>query len=103
MQRYEVMKEQAPIFALHAKTLVVDQSIVFIGTYNLDPRSENLNTEVGVVIYDPDQATFVRNSILTDVAIENSWNAKDEPDQFASFFKRIRVWFWQWMPIKPLL
>ncbi len=103
MQRYEVMKEQAPIFALHAKTLVVDQSTVFIGTYNLDPRSENLNTEVGVVIHDPDQATFVRNSILTDISAENSWNAKDEPDQFAGFFKRIRVWFWQWMPIKPLL
>jgi hypothetical protein len=55
------------------------------------------------VIHDPDQATFVRNSILTDISAENSWNAKDEPDQFAGFFKRIRVWFWQWMPIKPLL
>jgi putative cardiolipin synthase len=103
MQRYEVMKQQAPVFALHAKTLVVDQRIVFVGTYNLDPRSENLNTEVGVVIHDPEQATFVRNSILTDISADNSWNATDEPDQFAGFWKRIRVWFWQWMPMKPLL
>lgn len=107
MQRYDAMKgaapARAPIFALHAKSLVVDRRVVFIGTYNLDPRSENLNTEVGVVIQDAQQAAFVRNAILTDMSAENSWNAQDGPDQFASFGKRMQVWFWQWMPIKPLL
>ena len=56
MQRYERLKAEAPVFVLHAKTLVVDRRAVFVGTYNLDPRSENLNTEVGVVIHDAGQA-----------------------------------------------
>ncbi len=104
MQRYAALREEAPIFALHAKTMVVDESVVFIGTYNLDPRSENLNTEVGVVVHDARQAARVAAAIRTDMSPANSWNAaKDDPDRFASFFKRARSSFWQLMPIKPLL
>ncbi len=104
MQRYEALKDEAPIFALHAKTLVVDEQVVYIGTYNLDPRSENLNTEVGVVIHDPRQAQAVAASILTDMKAGNSWSAAtDSPDEHAPFGKRARASFWQLMPIKPLL
>lgn len=35
---------------LHAKTFTVDRSRVFIGSFNLDPRSVRLNTEQGFVI-----------------------------------------------------
>ena len=35
--------------SLHAKTAVIDQTMVFIGSMNLDPRSENTNTELGIV------------------------------------------------------
>jgi len=35
--------------ALHAKTFVFDRRAVFIGSLNLDPRSTQLNTEIGVV------------------------------------------------------
>ncbi len=104
MQRYAALREEAPIFALHAKTMVVDERAVFIGTYNLDPRSENLNTEVGVIVYDSRQASDVAHAIRTDMAPANSWNAaSDDPDQYGSFVKRIRSSFWQLMPIKPLL
>ena len=41
------------MFALHAKSMVVDGKIAYIGTYNFDPRSENLNTEVGVIVITP--------------------------------------------------
>jgi putative cardiolipin synthase len=34
----------------HAKAAVIDNSVVFIGTYNLDPRSAFLNREVGLFI-----------------------------------------------------
>ena len=103
MQRASAEGE-APIFALHAKTLVVDERIVYIGTYNLDPRSENLNTEVGVVIHDERQARAVAAAILTDIKAENSWNAAtDDPDQFTSFLKRMHASLWQLAPIKPLL
>ena len=35
--------------SLHAKTFVFDRRAVFIGSLNLDPRSVQLNTEIGVV------------------------------------------------------
>ena len=37
---------------IHSKTYVVDQEKVMVGSFNLDPRSANLNTEVGLIIYD---------------------------------------------------
>lgn len=36
--------------SLHAKTFSVDRERVFIGSFNFDPRSANLNTELGFVI-----------------------------------------------------
>jgi putative cardiolipin synthase len=35
---------------LHAKTAVIDRSIVFIGSMNLDPRSDSINTELGIIV-----------------------------------------------------
>jgi putative cardiolipin synthase len=37
---------------IHAKTAVVDNRIVLIGTYNIDPRSAFLNREIGVIADD---------------------------------------------------
>ncbi len=37
---------------LHAKSLVVDRTKAYIGSFNLDPRSQNLNLENGVIITD---------------------------------------------------
>jgi len=36
---------------LHAKTVTVDGRKVFIGSHNMDPRSERLNREVGVLAH----------------------------------------------------
>ncbi|MGI9224191.1 MAG: phospholipase D family protein [Woeseiaceae bacterium] len=41
---------------LHTKSFIVDDEEVFIGSFNFDPRSANINTELGVIIYDPDLA-----------------------------------------------
>jgi putative cardiolipin synthase len=35
---------------LHAKTYAVDQRAIFVGSFNLDPRSARLNTEMGLLI-----------------------------------------------------
>lgn len=97
-------QEKPPIFAIHAKSMVVDQQTVFIGTFNFDPRSENLNTEVGVIAQNTALANSVQNAILKDMLPENSWNAAtDKPDKFASASKRRRVTILQLTPIKPLL
>jgi putative cardiolipin synthase len=93
-----------PVFALHAKTMVVDSEIAYIGTFNLDPRSENLNTEAGVIFRHRKLARAVQSAIETDMLPANSWNAAhDRPDQYATFGKRSTARFWQIMPIKPLL
>jgi len=36
--------------SLHAKTFGVDRTRIFVGSFNLDPRSARLNTEMGAVI-----------------------------------------------------
>jgi putative cardiolipin synthase len=43
--------------ALHTKAVVFDRQSVFIGSYNLDPRSAALNTEAGVMIDSPEIAS----------------------------------------------
>jgi putative cardiolipin synthase len=38
--------------SLHTKAVVVDRRIAFVGSFNLDHRSQKLNTEMGVLITD---------------------------------------------------
>jgi putative cardiolipin synthase len=42
--------------ALHAKVIVIDRSRLFVGSMNLDGRSEQYNTELGVLIDSPELA-----------------------------------------------
>lgn len=49
--------------ALHAKAFAVDGETVFIGSYNIDPRSANINTELGVMIYDEELAHQLHNAL----------------------------------------
>ncbi len=39
--------------SLHAKTFAIDRSRIFIGSFNFDPRSALLNTEMGISIDSP--------------------------------------------------
>ena len=104
MQRSPTATKKTPVFALHAKTIVVDSKTVYVGTFNFDPRSENLNTEVGAIIHDEALARAVEASIETDMAPGNSWNAgKDDPDQYVSLAKRSKARLFQILPIRPLL
>jgi cardiolipin synthase C len=41
------------IAALHAKSLSIDRKRAFIGSFNFDPRSEQLNCEMGLLIDSP--------------------------------------------------
>ena len=40
--------------SLHTKAFMVDDDIGFVGSFNLDPRSISLNTEMGILFTDPD-------------------------------------------------
>ncbi len=90
MQRYAALRDKAPIFALHAKSMVIDQRSVYIGT--------------GVVLHDASQARRVAAAILADMRPENSWDGlRDDPDAAAGWWKRLKVRFWQLLPLRPLL
>ena len=39
--------------ALHAKAFTVDRQRLFVGSFNFDPRSLRLNTELGLIINSP--------------------------------------------------
>jgi len=43
--------------SLHAKTFAVDDQRIFVGSFNFDPRSIELNTEMGLVIDSPELAS----------------------------------------------
>ena len=51
--------------SLHAKTFIVDEKRIFIGSFNLDPRSARLNTEMGVVIESPEIAGQMQRTLVT--------------------------------------
>ena len=104
IKRVAATNTKPPIFAIHAKTMVVDGKTVYIGTFNFDPRSQNLNTEVGVIVENVALAYQVQTAIETDMLPENSWDAAtDKPDQYVTSAKRKKVLFYQLTPIKPLL
>lgn len=42
--------------SLHAKTFTVDGERIFVGSFNFDPRSARLNTEMGLLIPSPEMA-----------------------------------------------
>ncbi len=104
LERYAQLKKKAPIFAIHAKTLVIDGQQLYIGTFNLDPRSANLNTEVGVVIDNPRLAAQVEAWIERDMRPQNSWNsAKENPNRLAPFWKRVKLGVLKLLPLRKLL
>lgn len=57
---------------LHAKTLVIDGKTVLIGSYNIDPRSLNLNAEAMCVATDEGIARQLLAAI--DKHLDNSWD-----------------------------
>ena len=83
-----------PIFGLHAKSMVVDGRITVIGTFNLDPRSANLNTECVTIIDSEEVAQGVLAGMELEFQPANSWETTTEfnPDHLASTGKRIKTW-----------
>ena len=91
-----------PYFCLHAKSMVIDDEISFIGSYNLDPRSENLNTEVGLVIRDKKIAALLKTAIEKDMEPQNSWViAKRKIPLNLDEANSALVWLSRLMPIDP--
>ena len=59
--------------ALHTKAIVFDRESVFIGSYNIDPRSSSINTEAGLYVESLELAGQVAAYLDEGVRPENSY------------------------------
>ncbi|HRQ64169.1 MAG TPA: phospholipase D family protein [Xanthomonadaceae bacterium] len=69
----EAKPADGPRIGMHAKSLVIDDHIVMIGSHNFTPRSADLNTESGVIVWDQTFARHIRAEIERDIAPGNAW------------------------------
>ncbi len=67
--------------SLHAKVFAIDDAKVFIGSYNIDPRSAHINSELGVVIDDGDLARQLRLGFSTDKILTHAYEVKLDGNQ----------------------
>jgi phosphatidylserine/phosphatidylglycerophosphate/cardiolipin synthase-like enzyme len=83
-----------PIFGLHSKSMIVDGKITVIGTFNLDPRSANLNTECLAIIHSEKVSKQVLVGMEEEFKPENAWETTLEynPDAEVGNVKRIKTW-----------
>lgn len=107
--------------SLHAKLMALDDKQVFIGSFNFDPRSANLNTEIGVIINSPPLATAVHKTM--DANLKNyayklvltseqkiNWQ-RETPKGTVTLTKEPKMKWWQkagvkfisWLPIEGFM
>ena len=109
--------------SLHAKTFIFDRSAVFIGSLNLDPRSIQLNTEVGIVCINADMAQQLdqrlrqnldhiawRVQLSADDKGRLSWHEAGsdgekvyDTEPQTSLWRRMSVWFIGLLPLESQL
>jgi putative cardiolipin synthase len=108
--------------SLHAKTFAVDGARIFVGSFNMDPRSVALNTEMGVLLESPVLAQELAQAFaekipfqayevrLTGSGTTLEWLERrpdgdrlhtNEPE--TGGLKRFGVWFMSLLPIESML
>ncbi|GMR06623.1 MAG: phospholipase D family protein [Gammaproteobacteria bacterium] len=107
--------------SLHAKTMAMDKNVMFVGSFNFDQRSLNINTEIGIVFEDPEIAAlssehfdkFVDKVAFRVELIDDSlrWTGIGEDgkkvvfdtEPYTSFWKRLSVNLMRVLPIDSML
>lgn len=69
----DVEPVKAPFISLHAKTLVADRRLCFIGSLNFDPRAIVINSENGLLIKSPELASELTDFIDYLTKPENAY------------------------------
>jgi phosphatidylserine/phosphatidylglycerophosphate/cardiolipin synthase-like enzyme len=93
-----------PIFGLHAKSMVIDEETTVIGTFNLDPRSANLNTECIVIVNSNKVSEGVLKGMEEEFKTGNSWETTFDfnPADKVANYKRLKTWTRKLIPKKIL-
>lgn len=108
--------------SLHAKTVIIDHQQVFIGSPNLDPRSSDLNTEIGLLVDNKTLADQVielfagissrHNSyhLMRDPAGKLIWVSEEEgghvryrDEPHVGVWRKLQLSFFRLLPIEDLL
>ena len=107
--------------SLHAKTFAIDGQRAFVGSFNFDPRSMLLNTEMGLVIESPALAAQISNIFEQDIpwrsyrlSLDPEGHLQWEAPPFGSgtmhstepntgWFKRWGLRLLEYLPLEPLL
>ena len=74
--------------SLHAKTFSIDRSVVFVGSFNFDPRSIRLNTEMAFVIDSPALATALADQVIGPLA-DQSYRVRLGPGGRLQWVERV--------------
>jgi len=75
---------------LHTKAMVIDQRWAFIGSMNIDPRSANLNTEMGVLVDSTELAEQLRSQFEQATSPELSYRPALEPGNELVWYDRVK-------------
>jgi putative cardiolipin synthase len=71
---------QSKFVGLHTKAMVIDRKQSFVGSMNLDSRSEIINSEMGVLIDSEPLAQALATLMEGDFASDNSWRVSLQGD-----------------------
>ncbi len=86
--------------SLHAKTFAVDQARMFVGSFNFDPRSADLNTEMGFVIDSPAMAQRM-SSVLDKQIMERAYEVRLAQDGQLRWVERNAAGVETWHASEP--
>jgi putative cardiolipin synthase len=65
--------------SLHSKVMVIDRTLTWVGSFNIDPRSALINTELAVLVKSPALAAATAELIESDLAPDRAWRLSLEP------------------------
>ncbi|MGB5622990.1 MAG: phospholipase D-like domain-containing protein [Gammaproteobacteria bacterium] len=106
---------------LHTKAFIVDREILFVGTFNWDPRSKNLNTEMGIILYAPELARANAEMVMRRIPTHAYTLRLDDRDRIewvtrtdgkeviytkepeSTWWQRFKVGFYRMLPIEEQL
>src|SRR5690606_8937522 len=91
---------------LHAKLMSLDRRLVFIGSFNFDPRSAYLNTDIGVLLNSPSLARAVHDTmdknlskyaykLVLDANQNINWKIKKANGDVQTFTKEPKMKWYQ--------
>jgi len=89
---------------LHSKSVIVDGRIAMVGSYNIDPRSENLNTEVMCVAESEEAARRLLDAI--DLDFHNAWALSTTgrtPRSYPRMTRGLRFLIWSTKLLLPFI